>query len=91
MMIIKISEFGTILTGREFGENVYRELSNKISSVVELDFDGVISLGSSFGDEVVPPIAKKQGGIIKIKNTNNAVKRALENVASDAKITIKFE
>jgi hypothetical protein len=90
MMIIKLNQFGAVLTGREFGADVMKGLSEQIKSPVCLDFDGVESLGSSFGDEVVPPLALRQSNSITIKNANDTVKAVLRDIATDANIVIDW-
>jgi hypothetical protein len=90
MMNVKLSQYGAVLTGREFGESVMRSLTKELTPPVVLDFDGVESLGSSFGDEVVPPIANKQGNSVKILNANRDVKATLLDIALDAQIELDF-
>lgn len=90
MNVIKLNQFGMVLTGREFGADVMKGLGVQFKAPVCLDFDGVESLGSSFGDEVVPPLASKQENQISIKNANETVKAVLKDIAADAGITIKW-
>ena len=87
-MNIKLNQYGPILTGREFGQRVMKELEAKLVSPVSLDFEGTISLGSSFGDEIVPVIAKIQGGKIEVRNPNPAVWTCLTQLAQDHKIEV---
>ncbi len=91
MMIINLKKYGAVLTGREFGADVMNKLKQELKFPVTLDFEGVESLGSSFGDEVVPVIANEQGKTIKIVNANNDVKGTLKDIAFDSKITIVME
>lgn len=90
MKTIKLSEYGAILTGREFGSDVMKKLKSILRSPVILDFEGVESMGSSFGDEVVPPIAHSQNNLVSVINANNEVKSTLNDIAFDANIEIKF-
>jgi hypothetical protein len=90
MNIIKISKYGAVLTGREFGSNVATALLEDLKFPVSIDFAGVEALGSSFGDEVIPALASKQGNIIKIINANNEVKATLRDVAFDSNIKIEL-
>lgn len=91
MTVISLSQYGTVLTGREFGADVMKNLNEGLKLPVTLDFSGVESLGSSFGDEVVPIIAEKQGNVIKILNANNEVKATLKDIAFDSNIKIVLE
>lgn len=90
MNIIKLNQFGTVLTGREFGADIMKRLAEKLMAAVCLDFEGVEVLGSPFGDEVVPPLAFKQKKKISIKNANETVKAVLADIAADAGITIHW-
>ena len=80
----------SLLIDFRFGETVYRELSKKLEAPVIFDFKGATSLGSSFGDEVIPPFARAQGGSVEVRNVNKAIHRVLENVAEDAEIELRF-
>lgn len=91
MSTIKLVEYGAVLTGREFGADVLQNLLNSIAFPVTLDFSGVESLGSSFGDEVVPTLAAKQGSKIKIFNANKEVQATLRDIAFDSGISIEIE
>ena len=86
---IKMNQFGQILTGRDFGRKVMRELEEVLEYPAALDFSDTVSLGSSFGDEVVPVIAKKQGGEILVLNPNKAVWACLTKIAADHNITVR--
>lgn len=88
-----MKKYGIVLTGREFGIDVMKTLSTDVSSQDEivLDFKGVASLGSSFADEVVVPLANLKSGTIKIKNLSVSVKNCLIEVAKDNSIILKIE
>ncbi len=90
MTIFKLADrFGATLTGREFGKTSYGELKKTpIKLPVVLDFGGVASVGSSFADEVVPPLAQAQGNKIVILNANEAVKSCLRDVRDETGIRI---
>lgn len=90
-MEFKMIDFGKNLTGRPYGKRVYEEMRPSLKGTVTLNFQGVFSLGSSFGDEVVPPLAFQQGKKIVVKNANKSIKNILKDVANDAKIQIVFE
>lgn len=83
-----MSQYGTILTGREFGKQTIGELSSTLEYPVELDFRGVTALGSSFGDEVVPVIAKRQENQLTVIGPNKAVWDCLLQIAEENKIQI---
>ncbi len=91
MNVINLSQYGAVLTGREFGVNVMENLNGNLKLPVVLDFSGVESLGSSFGDEVVPIIAGKQGNTLKIINANNEVRATLKDIAFDSNIKLEIE
>ena len=81
MSQIKMSRFGVILTGRDFGQRSLLEM--EAEGPVTLDFSGTMSLGSSFGDETVVVLARKQGGKIVAVNANAAVRACLQKLAQD--------
>ncbi len=89
--VIKLNKYGSVLTGREFGTDVSIEILKEAKPPVSVDFQGVESMGSSFGDEVIPPLASKQGGIIMVKNANDTIWASLRDIAKDAGIEIKKE
>lgn len=88
MNTLKMSHYGPILTGRPFGKQVMQELTQTLKYPIVLDFSDVLSLGSSFGDEVVAVIARNQNGKIAVVNPNKAVWSCLSNIAQDHKIRI---
>lgn len=88
-MIVKLRQFGPILTGRPFGQKVMKEIEPSLVAPVALDFEGTISLGSSFGDEVVAAIAKRQEGRIQVLNAGKAIKSCLTRLAEDHHIKIE--
>lgn len=90
--IIEMKKYGIVLTGREFGIDVMKMLSAEIdiSDDIVLDFKGVASVGSSFADEVLVPIAKLKNGKAKIKNLSIPVKSCLADVARDNSINLEI-
>lgn len=61
MKKLEFKRFGSVLTGRPFGVQTYADIKKEIEgSAFILDFTGVTSMGSSFGEEVIVPIAKNQ-------------------------------
>lgn len=91
MKSLELKKYGTILTGRPFGVQAFAELKNNLNQeAVQLDFSGVISLGSSFGEEVIVPIAKNQNNEIKIKGAISPVKACVTLIAFDFNIKVDF-
>ena len=91
MTRIKLKEFGAILTGREFGKTVLRALLEKYRPPFEFDFEDVFSMGSSFGDEVLPPVAKLQGNELLIINASKTVKVCIEDIRVETNIKFMFD
>ena len=88
--IIKMKDFGKILTDREDGKKAFDVISYSLPPPYILDFSEVISLGSAFGDEVVGNLAAAQGNVIKVKNVINPIKNCLRRIEEDFKIKIIF-
>lgn len=91
MTQIKLKEYGAILTGREFGKTVFKTLLEKHRLPFVLDFDGVFSMGSSFGDEVLPPIAKSQKNELRILNASKTVRSCIDTIREETQIQFIFE
>jgi len=83
-MKIILNKFGTTLVSRSSGkeahlafEPVLKELVK--DEMIEIDFEGVIAMGPSWGDEFLTPLFDKYKGHIKLLNTKNpSVKATLE-------------
>ena len=92
MQNIMLKNFGVILTGRPYGVQIYSEIKKQYEDVAEVEFDfaGVASLGSSFGEEVIVPFAKKQGNRITIHSANAPVRSCLQLIAKDFSLTVEF-
>lgn len=91
MKVFNLSRFGSTLTGREFGQSSYKQLvAEKFELPCVLDFAGVASLGSSFADEVIPPLAQKQNNRIVVLNANDVVKSCLRDVRDETGIHISL-
>jgi len=82
MNILKLNKYGSVLTGREFGKDTMLRLV--IDYPVVVDFDGVNVLGSSYADEVLKPIAKKQSNSLTVRKATSPVLACIKDVASDA-------
>lgn len=87
---ISLKDYGAVLTGREFGAEVWGQISIDLKTPSELDFSGVETIGSSFGDEVIPPLAKAQGNKVGVRNVNEDMKTTIEDIANDAGIKVIF-
>lgn len=90
MTVIKMSSFGRILTGREYGVNVAKKIASESIPPLVFDFSGVLSVGSSFGDEIFKAVIAFGPDRIKIQNVNNVVRAALNQVQEDLGIKIEF-
>lgn len=82
MNIILMNRFGRILTDRTYGKTVAEKILKEETFPAVLDFKGVISLGSSCGDEILSAIKTCQNEVT-IQNANKAVESCLEKVAVD--------
>lgn len=87
---IEMVQFGRTLTDRTFGKRTAETILSRFKTPVLLDFKGVISLGSSFGDEIIAAIGPEQQNRITIRNTNDAVRVCLEKVALDSSVSLDF-
>ena len=90
MKPIEMKEFGVILTGREYGVNVANKIFSTKKEPYVLDFSGVVSMGSSFGDEIFKKLQFTNGNSIEVRNANKVVQQALLQVASDLKLNLNF-
>jgi hypothetical protein len=83
-MLIILNKFGTTLVSRSDGKEAFLAYSPILRSlkpdeVIEIDFNGVIAMGPSWGDEFITPLFEKYNGQIKLLNTQNpSVKATLE-------------
>ena len=91
MTTIKLKEFGAILTGRDFGKSALKTLTEKYKPPLELDLEGVFSMGSSFGDEVIPPLARLQENELRILNASKMVRTCIDAIVEETKIKVSFE
>lgn len=76
-MIISIQKFGTTLISRPAGKEAYLAFQSSLSNleengVLEIDFDGVITLSPSWADEFLTPLLEKYDKKLKFVNTSNA-------------------
>lgn len=76
-MTISVNKFGTILTSRKDGKEAYLAIQPSLKDsipdeVITIDFDGVLSLSPSWGDEFITPLKKNYEDRLKLKNTSNS-------------------
>ncbi len=90
MNIIAMEKFGSTLTDRADGKKAFQEISEKSQFPITLDFKGVVSLGSSFGDEVILKIAPLQDLKITIVNTNSVMKNSVKRIIEETEIEVTF-
>ncbi|MBI2604975.1 MAG: DUF4325 domain-containing protein [Deltaproteobacteria bacterium] len=89
MKTVAMKQFGVVLSGREFGKNAARTILEH-EPPITLDFTGVVSVGSSFGDEVLSAVAAKQNKKIAILGASSMVRRSLEQSAMDHGVQAEF-
>ncbi len=91
MSEIKMNEFGIALTGRPYGKDCYEKISRRsLTAPFTLNFTGVISLGSSFGEEVVVPLCQAGSQELIITSANPVVRDCLEKIQTDFNLSLVF-
>lgn len=73
-MRIELKKFGKVLTSRPAGREAFlaiRPILDPGADIVEIDFDGVISLGPSWADEFFSALKDAYKGKIKYLQTDN--------------------
>ena len=90
MSTVAMDQFGSTLTDRADGKKAFREISEKHRFPVTLDFQGVVSLGSSFGEEVILKIGPLQNYEVTIINTNSVMKNSVRRIIEDTDIKVIF-
>jgi len=91
MNTISMRQFGTTLTDRADGKKAFEEILRTTTFPVALDFSSVVSLGSSFGDEVILAVAERQGNTLAVAHANNVIKNAIRRSIEDTPIALSFE
>ena len=76
-MDISVNKFGTILTSRKDGKEAYLAIQSSLKDGasdedITIDFNGVLSLSPSWGDEFVTPLKEDYKDRLKLKNISNA-------------------
>lgn len=90
MTTIQMKKYGRTLTDRPDGKKTYNNIVGEHSPPLELDFSGVVAMGSSFGDEVVMKIARMQGNAIRVLNANNAIRDCVSKIIEDTNVEVDF-
>jgi len=90
MTTILMRQFGTTLTDRADGKKAFEEILRRGMFPLSLDFSGVVSLGSSFGDEVILKVAERQRNQLSVMNANRVIQNAVRRSAEDTSVTVSF-
>jgi anti-anti-sigma regulatory factor len=88
---VKLQIYGRFLTDRDDGVKIRKEILQKYELPVALDFTEIVSMGSSFGDEVVAEIALLQKNKITLIGCNQQIKNCIALVQEDSGIQVTFE
>ncbi|MBF0106932.1 MAG: DUF4325 domain-containing protein [Deltaproteobacteria bacterium] len=91
MSMIQMNKFGKTLTDREDGKKVFNTIILSNQKPYILNFEGVISLGSSFGDEVVIKLAQLQDNKIQLININDGIRSCIKRVIEGTSVKVEFE
>ena len=90
MSTVQMSRFGSTLTDRADGKKAFQEITERYTPPLILDFQEVVSLGSSFGEEVILRIAPLQNYEITVLNTNSVIKISIQRIIEDTGIKVLF-
>lgn len=90
MNTIPMRQFGQTLTDRADAKRAAAKIINENMFPVALDFAGVMAMGSSFGDEVVPSVAMRQGNTVEIRHANPIIRNCLLRVIENTPVTLTF-
>ena len=76
IMIIKLSQFGRVLTSRDDGGEALLSYLPRIESLdvdedIVIDFNGVLAFSSGWGDAFITPLVKKYGQRLKLMKSEN--------------------
>jgi hypothetical protein len=91
MTTVEMKEYGATLTDREDGKKAATTILERMALPLQLDFSGVMALGSSFGEELVLRIAEAQDNSITVVNANNVIKNSLYRIAEGTNVHISFD
>ena len=90
-LVVLMKKYGRTLTGREDGKKAFLEISSNYAPPIILDFDDVMALGSSFGDEVIPKLAIRQGSILSVRNANKSIQSCMKKILEDIQFSVKID
>ena len=81
-MRIELKKFGKVLTSRPSGKEAFaaiRATLDPAAPLVEIDFDGIISLSPSWADEFFTALGKMYGArLVYLPSTNPSVVATLK-------------
>jgi hypothetical protein len=83
-MKIELEKFGITLNSRQLGKEVLLAFNSilsevKVDELIEIDFDGVNTFTTSWGDEFLTPLQTKFQERLILKNVDNpSVKATIE-------------
>lgn len=86
-----MQQFGTTLTDRSDGKKAFTEILRTSTFPVTLDFSGVVSLGSSFGDEVILKVAERQENKVAVFHANHVIQNAIRRTIEDTPVVVSFD
>jgi len=89
MKTIQMRQFGSTLTGRADGKRAFQEII-RTTLPVSLDFKDVVSLGSSFGDEVILAVAESQDNAVTVLHANKVIQNAIRRSIEDTPVSVSF-
>ena len=89
--MVQMRQFGTTLTDRADGKKAFEQIRRTSRFPVALDFSEVVSLGSSFGDEVILKVAEMQGNAITVSHANHVIQNAIRRSVEDSPVTVSFD
>lgn len=89
-MRVELKKFGPILVSRTNGREAFLGFLPVINSLkndedLEIDFEGVVALGPSWGDEFLSPLFEQYKDSVKLLNADNASVRATLQILEEIK------
>lgn len=91
-MLIALKKFGTTLVSRQAGSEALKALQNQLRDVassedLEVDFEGILTLSPSWGDEFLTPLSEQFGKRLVLLPSDNlsvqATVRLLEEIRNN--------
>ena len=90
MTNVAMNQFGQTLTDRADGKRAAAAILREHALPIQLDFEGVVAVGSSFGEEVVLRIAEQQGGRVHIAGAKGVIKNSLLRITEGTSVKLCF-